>query len=192
MDQSAAPRLTYKVDLPGGQNRLLEASLYVIGKCQEAERFGLVKLNKVLWRGDFRAYAERRLPVTGRQYQRLQEGPAPVEMPIVLDTLLASHAIELEDRMVYSFTEKRPVPRAEPSLRWFSPDDLRYLDEAIAFYWDHTGRKASKQSHGIAWETRYDGAPMPYDLAILSDDKLTPAEEKFFSKLGREKGWRTH
>lgn len=166
MDQSAAPRLTYMVNLPGGQSRLKEASLYVMEKAQDAERFGLVKLNKILWRADFRAYAERRMPVTGRQYQRLKDGPAPVEMPIILDALLVDKAIEIDKRRVISFYESRPVALARPSLRWFSPDDLRYLDEAIQFHWEHTGRKVSKDSHGVAWETRHNGEHMPYDPGI--------------------------
>lgn len=189
MDQSKPPRLTYRVDLPGGQHRLAEATLYVATKCQDAASFGLTKLNKVLWRADFRAYADRRQPVTGRQYQRLKQGPAPVEMPIVLDTLLADRALEIESRQVISFAEKRPVALLQPSLRWFSPDDLRYLDDAIKFYWEHTGRGVSKHSHGVAWETRTDGEPMPYDLALLSDDDLTPVEVAFFSRLGQERGW---
>lgn len=191
MDQSAPPRLTYRVDLPGGQNRLGEATLHIVNKCQSAESFGLTKLNKMLWRADFRAYAERRQPVTGRQYQRLQQGPAPVEMPIILESLLADQAIEIEKRKVYSFFESRPIPRAEPSLRWFSSDDLDYLDEAIQFYWSHTGRGVSKHSHGVAWETRDNGDPMPYDLALLSDVLLTDFELVDFADYGKERGWRT-
>jgi hypothetical protein len=47
------PRLTWKVPLPGGQKRLREAVLYVSAACKDAERFGLVKLNKIIWRADF-------------------------------------------------------------------------------------------------------------------------------------------
>ncbi len=187
-----APNLTYKVDLPGGQSRLREAAIYVMRKCESAASFGLTKLNKTLWRADFEAYAQRRVPVTGRLYQRLAQGPAPVEMPIVLQDLLRDGLVAIESRQVYQFTEKRPIAKVEPSMRYFSPDDLKYLDEAIRFYWDRSGRGASKQSHGVAWETRADGEPMPYNLAILSDAKLTPEQGRRFAAIGAERGWRSH
>jgi hypothetical protein len=87
MYESRPPHLTFQVKLPGGQSRLREAALYVMTRCANAEAFGLVKLNKILWRADFKAYAARRVPVTGRQYQRLAQGPAPVEMLPVLQEL---------------------------------------------------------------------------------------------------------
>jgi hypothetical protein len=100
--------------------------------------------------------------------------------------------IRIDRIPVGSFQEQRPVPLVEPSLRYFSEDDLSYLDAAIEHFWDHSGRGVSRQSHGVAWETRFDGDPMPYDLALLSDEKLTGSELERFVKLGRERGWRTH
>lgn len=192
MDEFAAPRLTYKVDLPGGQARLREAALYVMEKCQGAERFGLTKLNKILWRADFKAYAARRLPVTGRQYQRLANGPAPVEMLPILGELQRENLIRIDKVAVGSFYESRPVPLVVASTRYFSEDDLVFLDVAIDHCWKHTGRAASKESHGVAWETRHNGDLMPYDLALLSDEELTSVELAKFLTLGREKAWRTH
>lgn len=191
MDDASSTRLTYAVDLPGGQGRLKEAALYVMKGCAGARSFGLVKLNKTLWRADFQAYAERRVPVTGRQYQRLAQGPAPVEMPVVLSQLLREGLAELERRLVIDFEERRPIALVEPSLRYFSQDDIRYLDEAIRFYANSTGRKASEHSHGVAWRTRADGDPMPYDLAILSEEKLDKPRAQQLAALGAQRGWRT-
>ncbi len=114
------PELTYQVDLPGGQKRLREAALYVIEKCRNAEWFGLVKLNKMLWRADFEAFATRGQPVTGRQYQRLRYGPAPVEMPSVLNDLKKDGYIEVEVLPVYSYSEHRPRAIVGADLRQFS------------------------------------------------------------------------
>jgi len=61
-----APRkLTWRVNLPGGRARLRGAILYVSKACEAAP---------------FDSFAERGQPVTGRQYQRLPQGPAPIEM----------------------------------------------------------------------------------------------------------------
>ena len=191
MDARNAPRLTYKVALPGGQQRLREAALYVMKKCEESTFFGLTKLNKILWKADFSAYASRRVPVTGRQYQRLQQGPAPVEMLPVLQDLLRDGHIHIENRQQGALSEKRPISLVDPFLRYFSADDLAYLDAAIDYYRSHSGRGVSKDSHGIAWKTRDNGAPMAYDLALLSDDKMTEDDKQRFLSLGEERLWQS-
>lgn len=192
MDETRPSRLTFKVTLPGGQSRLREAALYVMQRCADAEAFGLTKLNKILWKADFRAYATRRVPITGRQYQRLSQGPAPVEMYPVLQEMQRNGDIRIERRPVGSFEEQRPSALVEPSLRYFSADDLSYLDAAIEAYWHHTGRGVSRDSHGVAWRTRANGDPMPYDLALLSDEKMSEDEVERFVEIGKSRHWKTH
>ena len=192
MDQSRTPHLTYKVDLPGGQVRLREAALYVMKKCESLDHFGLTKLNKILWRADFEAFAARRVPVTGRQYQRLRNGPAPVEMKPLLDEMERNEHIRIEYRPAGYHTEQRPMALVEPTMRYFSPDDISYLDAAIEGFERHTGTEVSEASHRVAWKTRSNGDPMPYNLALLSDEKLGERETEYFLTLGAERLWRSH
>lgn len=191
MFEGRAPHLTFKVNLPGGQSRLRDASLYVMTKCAEADAFGLTKLNKMLWRADFTAYAARRVPVTGRQYVRMLQGPVPFEMHPLLQEMQRDGDIRIERRPVGQFEEQRPFALVAPGMRYFSPDDVSYLDSAIEASWNHSGRGASRDSHGVAWSTRADGEPMPYDLALLSDKKLDDRETTYFEKLAGERGWRS-
>lgn len=192
MDQSRPPRLTYRVHLAGGQQRLREAALYVMKKCQHADFFGMTKLNKILWKADFSAYAGRQTPVTGRQYQRLKNGPAPVEMLPVLQDLQSADFVRIETKEMGPYLERRPIALVEPSMRFFSADDLTYLDAAIDLYWNFSGSGVSEDSHGVAWKTRKNGDPMPYELALLSDDELSAYEAEYFSGLGKERGWVSH
>lgn len=191
MDESQTPRLTYKVSLPGGQQRLREAALYVMEKCAECESFGLTKLNKILWRADFTAFARRRQPVTGRIYQKLKYGPAPVEMQPLLNELQRGGYMTIERRGVVPFVESRPVGLVSPSLRHFSEDDLAFLDEAIRFYWDYTATGVSNQSHGVAWKTREIGDPMPYESSLLSDERLAGELKARLLELGKARRWKT-
>jgi|SRR5947209_3992354 len=192
MERLEAKRLTYKVDLAGGQNRLREMILYVSQRSQNAPRWGKTKLNKTLWRADFRSFLERGTPVTGRAYQRLPQGPAPVEMAPVLGEMANAGLIRF-DRVVFSedVIEERIVALEQPSLTVFSASDLGYVDEAINFYWDNTAREVSDESHGIAWKSRVDGDPMPYELAFLSDQKLSSAMQTKLLQIGKDQGWRS-
>lgn len=189
MQRTHASSLTYKVDLPGGQSRLRDAILYVSGKYKNADWFGLVKLNKTLWKADFDSFRERQYPVTGRQYKRQKDGPVPYEMVPILNDLLRDDYIEIEKRPVGRMTEQRVIPKVEPSLRNFSPADVSYFDRAIRFYWDFTGTEASDHSHGVAWATRYNGDDMPYNLAFLSDVPLADWEQRYYGRLAQQEGW---
>ncbi len=149
--------------------RLRQLILYIAMQSRDAVRFGRIKLNKVLWKSDFDAFAKRGVPVTGSAYQRLRLGPAPKAMlPLYNDMLrqgwLSEDVTDFGDDVV----ERRPVALREPDLSLFSLDDLAFVDDAIAYYWALTGMETSDDSHGVAWQTRTDNEAMPYESALLS------------------------
>ena len=80
------------------------------------------------------------------------------------------------------------LDRPEPS-RYFTEEDLRFVDNSIAHYWDMSGTESSDESHGIAWRTRNDGDPMPYELSLLSDDPLDSTHAERIEKLIYGHGW---
>jgi hypothetical protein len=179
------------VDLPGGQSRLREMILYVSKKSAEMPRFGKTKLNKILWKSDFWAFAERGTPVTGRPYQKLKAGPAPIEMPTMLAEMSEAKLIEVVSVKVGEHVEQRIVAKIEPSLNLFSPSDLDFVDRAIKFYWDFSAAMTSHESHGVAWKTRDELDPLPYEAAYLSDEKLPNATLQRIKALATEYGWKS-
>lgn len=166
--------------------------LYVSEKCRAAPRFGKTKLNKMLWRADFTSFHDRGVPVTGRAYQRLQFGPAPVEMAPVLGEMRNNGEVSI-DRATFSdgVVEERTIPLQRPNLAAFSQDDLRYVDAAINYYWDETAVEVSDDSHGVAWKTRENGDPMPYELAYLSDRTLPLDIKRKIATIGTDRGWKS-
>ena len=179
MDSTDANRnMTYRVPLPGGQERLRQLILYVAKRCHNAPYFGAIKLNKILWRADFESFAQRKVPVTGRAYQRLPLGPAPVEMAPLHAEMRQRRYIELEERTFgEGIVERRTVALVEPQINLFSPEDIEFVDRAIAHYWDKTGTESSDDSHGTAWRVLDDGDPMPYEFAQLSEAPLEKAQQ---------------
>jgi Protein of unknown function (DUF4065) len=182
-------KVTYRFELPGGQRRLKEASLYVMKRARLFDYFGLVKLNKTLWLADFSSYRERRYPVTGRLYQKLANGPAPVEMRPLLNEMERDGIISLAATAVPN--EQRPVANVEPMLNDFSEADIEFIDRAIEYYRPMTAAQASEDSHGVAWRTRELGDDIPYDAAIFDDREMPQAQEHKLKWMARERRWRS-
>lgn len=169
--------VTVRVSLPGGQNRLRQMILHVASRCREAQFFGAVKLNKIIWKADFDSFAARRVPVTGREYLKQKFGPALREMVPVQRDMLASRQIEFVHRdFGDGFVEERTVALVEPDLSLFSEDDLGFVEGSLRHYWNMTGTESSDESHGIAWRTRAIGVSMPYESAVLSDKRPPKAQ----------------
>ena len=177
MELSGRP-LTVSIPLQGGQSRLRNVILYVAQKCHGAEYFGAIKLNKIIWKADFDSFADRQKPITGREYRRQKFGPVLKEMPPVRDEMLkdGSIAIVLRD-FGNGYVEQRTIALEPPNLSYFDEEDLEYLNESIAYYWEKTGVESSDESHGVAWKTRGNGDPMPYELAYLWDTGLRLSQE---------------
>ena len=192
MTRLGTKNLTYKVNLAGGQDRLREMILYVSEHSKNSPRWGKTKLNKTLWRADFESFLTRGIPVTGRAYQRLPRGPAPVEMAPVLGEMISAGLVSIEYLPLQSgLVEERIIPNAKPNLRFFSQDDLRFVDQAINYLWDDSATDVSRDSHGIAWQSRVDGDPMPYELAYISDRRLSIDLERKLKEIGAERGWKS-
>jgi hypothetical protein len=193
MTEFHKPQLTTRFQLPGGQDRLRQMILYVSRECSTAERYGFIKLNKILWKSDFASFAARSVPVTGRDYQRLELGPAPKEIkPLHREMeqkgLIRIDTVDFGDDVV----EYRTIALAEPDLHWFTPNDMQFVDAAIAYYWQMTGTETSDDSHGIAWQTHNNGDPLPYELALLSDEPLDLRERKKIMRRAQERRWNTN
>jgi|GraSoiStandDraft_4_1057263.scaffolds.fasta_scaffold198494_2 hypothetical protein len=191
MADALSLNVTYRVDLSGGQRRLKEAILYVAEKSQAMQLFDRIKLNKILWRADFRAFYERRQPVTGRTYQRLPWGPALIEMLPVMQELMKEGALTEEARVHGGSTEYRPIAKAEPVLKFFSREDLEYLDESIEHYRNMTGTERDDQAHGIAWKSRNDGDAIPYEAAYFEDKPLPQASLERLARIARQRNLRS-
>src|ERR1035437_1475045 len=58
-------------------DKLRELVLYIATASEGDEPFGKVKLNKILFFADFEAYRRFVRSITGHEYQKLAQGPAP-------------------------------------------------------------------------------------------------------------------
>jgi hypothetical protein len=142
---------------------------YVIARAGDRDGFGAVKLYKVLWFADARAYMLSGGPITGETYIREKYGPVPVHALGVIDELARDGAIRVWNDVYYN----RPIRRFS-SLR--SPDRLTLTADqrSIVEYWlkhiaeDHTAESISEETHDLAWEIAQLGETLPYHAIFAS------------------------
>jgi hypothetical protein len=142
---------------------------YVVWRAGDSDGFGAVKLYKVLWFSDARAYMLSGAPITGETYIREKHGPLPRHAIGIIAELEAEDAIRVWNDRYYN----RPIRRFKSLQR---PDRLTLTNDqrAIVDYWikhideDHTAASISEQSHDAAWEIAQLGEPLPYHAIFAS------------------------
>lgn len=177
-------------DVPRGPQRFRELILYISKACQNDQWFGAVKLNKILYHSDFRAFERFGIPLTGVRYWRLPKGPAPKPLVPVRNELVREGALRVEQRQVGpDHCQKRPIALRDPVTDLFTADELALVDEVIRDLWDQTAAEVSDASHDIRWSALTDKDPMPYELVHLSGEPLSDAEQSRTRELAKELGW---
>lgn len=189
MSAMAATKLTYEVSVPNKDKRLRELIIYIAGRCLTNEFFGTVKLNKILFHSDFRAFRKYGKPITGQKYKKDERGPVPVHIKPVQMEMEKRHDILVIEEEVYGLIQRRVVPLRQPDLTVFTGQDIAVVDEIIKELWNKTATQVSAESHGIQWNTRVMNDPIPYEAAYLSDEPITPAEIERTAALHSKYKW---
>ncbi len=161
-----------------------ELLVYVSKKCEDDPTFGAVKLNKILYYADFAAYRLYDKPVTGAKYRKLSEGPAPRELILERDALVAAGDAEVREAAYFTGTQKRLTikPGRQANREIFEPRELALVDEIIDFFLGKTAREVSDFSHREpGWALSKNLAVIPYETAWLSANPLPQEIEESLS-----------
>ena len=67
--------------------KLRELVLYIAEQSECDSAFGMTKLNKLLFFSDFQAYLSTGNAITGEEYQKLPNGPAPRKILPVMQSM---------------------------------------------------------------------------------------------------------
>ena len=162
--------------------KFCELVLYIAKRSEDDPRFGAVKLNKIMYYSDFGAYRRLGQSITGANYQKLSEGPAPRQMLWERRVLLDSGHIRMESRQYFSGVQQRVVAEREPDVGVFTTEELGIVDEAIESMRYMTARQASDFSHQEpGWILTHPGETIPYQSAWLSPEPLTQEAEEYAS-----------
>lgn len=177
-------------DVERGVQRFRELIVYVSKKCQSDPNFGAVKLNKILYHSDFRAFERFGVPLTGVRYFKLKQGPAPKSLIPHRRNLIDEGAIRLDRVGIGTGWEQhRTVALREPIIDFFTPDEISIVDEVISELWTQNATEVSNASHDVRWRVLQERDSLPYEFAFLSDDSVSEAEDRRTRELAAELGW---
>jgi hypothetical protein len=152
------------------ERKLAELVVFFSKSSIDDALFDSVKLNKLLFLTDFRAYGHLGIPITGTEYVHQQFGPAPQSNQIlrVFDRLQAEGRLKIEEEETYSGVRRKPVALDDPDMSLFSQDEQDIARDAYYDLRYMSGLESSQWSHTIlGWLHTSIGETIPYQSAFL-------------------------
>jgi hypothetical protein len=155
-------------------NRLSDLVHYIIWRCDPAE-LGATKLNKVCWYADIEYYRLTGKTITGAdRYKRLQFGPAPKGVHLVLESLAHEEKIAISTENYYGKPKTMFMARSRPNLSAFAADEIAMVDQiANVICSKHTAASISNASHDALWQEIELGQDIPIAAASVIPGEIT-------------------
>jgi len=169
------------------KNKFVEFVLYVADKCFFHEKFGVTKLNKILFFADFLAYANFGKPITAAEYFNLERGPAPQQMKPILDEMQEKGEIEIVRTRFFTKTQHRPIAKRAADIRSFKSHEIALIDQVIEDLKDMTAQEVSNYSHQyVGWKMTEERELIPYHTVFCKDtheDEITDEDRKIATEI---------
>ena len=170
-----------------GVEKLKQLILYVSELGDDDPKLGAIKLNKILYYSDVRAYLELGHSITDAAYQHLSEGPAPFELLRARDELQQEGAITIEPRRYFNLVQQRIVVQRPPDLSNFTEAEISIVREVMTFLAPLNAAEVTLLSHQEwGWKLTDEGDEIPYRTAWLSAEPLTEEQIRDGQRLWRE------
>jgi hypothetical protein len=170
--------------------KFTEMLLYVADRLQPDRAGGATKLNKVLFFADFAHVRRTGAPITGAEYQKLAQGPAPRRLKPVRDALLANGQARVAREEFLGYELQRLVPLRPANAAVFSEAELETIEQVLADLDGLNARQVTDLSHEEAgWRLVADGEVIPYDAALVGARQVsTPASRRLEREVAERHG----
>lgn len=154
------------------QEKLQELILYVSSRSRTDPRFGMTKLNKILFFSDFGAFRQLGRSITGAVYQHLPQGPCPHQLLPAVEAL--GDAVTAISERTYAGTQTRLMAVRPPDLSLFTGAEIAVVEDVLTDLAPLTNKQVSDLSHDtMAWRLTEERQEIPYGMALLSSDEPT-------------------
>ncbi len=166
------------VEVPGpivpDEAKFRELILYVAKALKDDPSFGATKLNKVLFYAEFAHMRATGRPISGVEFQRLPQGPAPRRLLPVRGDLIAEGRARMDDVTYLGYVQHRLIALDEPDTSIFDEDEMLAIEQAVRALLPLNGGGVSLLSHQeVGWSMVEDGDTIPYETAFLRKPVVT-------------------
>lgn len=167
--------------------RFKELILYLLAIGEDDPTLGAVKLNKLLYYADRRAYLELGRSITGARYMHLEEGPAPNALVPARREMIEAGDVEANTRWYLSHPQERLTAKRKPDPTMFTKDELRVVHDVVRDLRDMNAADVTRLSHREwGWRLTSLGEEIPERTAWLSAEPLTVAQIEAGQRLWAE------
>lgn len=164
--------------MPTKDQKFRELILYVARESESDGKCGATKLYKILFYADFEAYRKLGNSISGQKYQKQEKGPAPKDGVPVISRMEKEGLCAWEDREYLGLSLRKLIPRRDPDLSVFSPEEIEITQGVISKLWDLNAMEVSDLSlRFVGWQAADYGEEIPYATVFLGEPRPpTPAE----------------
>ena len=173
--------------------KLEEAVHYICRVCNEENRLGAVKLNKILYYSDMIHYAKTGKAITGASYAKRQRGPAARQVMTAMENLRRQGRLDWTHVPVFEGARREFDAHGNTDLDLFSAGEIKQIDAMIRFVCNQGAADISDLSHTIVWDAADMGEDLPYDTFLVSylaepDDERLEKAAAHLASIEKEDG----
>jgi hypothetical protein len=168
-----------KKKIQPSDEKLRELILLISEWSQADEKFGAIKLNKLLFHCDFSAFLTFNKPITGQEYFALPQGPAPKHLLPITKRMQARQELAYQQVLYHGFLQKRPIALRTAEVSVFTPSEMKLISQTVQRFWNMSASEISDQSHlFLGWKTAKEKETIPYSTALVSLRRPTKEETR--------------
>lgn len=166
-----------------------ELLVYIAEKSADDEKFGDMKLNKLLYFADIEAYRRLGHTITRTRYQHLEHGPGSVSLKRARENLMQEGVLEVGRRRFFQFWQTVTKAKRPARREVFDQDELEIVDLILKRYENYNGSEMADLSHREpGWKMTSEGEDIAVETSLLTPH-ASPASIERGKELAQKLGW---
>ena len=154
-----------------------QAYSYVIQKLQSNPNFGKTLFYKVLYFSDFDFYELFKKSITGSDYRKIDNGPAPCKFDRTISSLKAKGYVTEKRVQRHGVTQIRYLVVPDVSFGGLSEDERKMLNKNIERLSGMNAKQVSAYSHqDMPYKATKERAIIDYDLVFYRNPVFSAAQ----------------
>jgi hypothetical protein len=172
-----APVRAHKPKPRPNDDKLRELILLISEWSQVDPKFGAIKLNKLLFHADFSSFLTYGHAITGQEYFKLPQGPAPRRLKLLTENMKNVGEFAWQEVPYHGHIQKKPIALRPADPNKFTGPEVIIVRQTVEKFWSMTATEISEQSHlFLGWKAARLKETIPYSTALVS--RRPPSEHE--------------